>query len=345
MQHIGIDCRFAGAHAGLGRYTRELTTHLLKRNDLLTYTLFVLDENEEWIKDIPADRARIVEAPFPHYSFSEQVQFPHALQTSGIDLLFSPHFNVPLYVQVPFIAVIHDLILHRYPNTAGYPKQWAYRLLMKSTVTRSRSLIAVSTFTALELGGLYGGNILKKTDIVGEGVARAFTPQSEAAQQTVREKLGLHSPFFLYVGNAKEHKNVQMLLDAYVASDRGDTEILLVTGGPEADRLKLPHGARLLPGVSDADLPALYSAARAFVTASLYEGYCLPVAEALACGCSVIATDRSAIPKIAGGRALLVEPTVAAFNAALSSATLPRPSGTMPRWEDAAEQVAKILLR
>src|SRR6185436_11796887 len=110
MSLVAIDCRFASYHAGLGRYTRELTSALLKRDDPWDYMLLVKDPAESWLRGLPSS-PRIVAAPFAHYSFAEQWHLPRVIRESGADLLFSPHFNVPLRSPVPFLITVHDLIL------------------------------------------------------------------------------------------------------------------------------------------------------------------------------------------------------------------------------------------
>lgn len=344
MKRIGIDCRFAGTRSGLGRYTREIVRHLLKRRDPVGYVLFVRSDEEEWLAALRTiGNWQLAIGNFPHYSITEQVFFPAVIKRSKIDLLFSPHFNVPLLCPVPFIVTIHDLILHRYPNQASFFKYLAYRAVMGYAIRNARRIIAVSDFTAGEIVSVYGSHLREKIAAVREGIAPHFFPRDSIEQKTIREKYLLESPFFLYVGNAKEHKNMQVLIDAFASLDDSSTELILVTHGKEVERLTHGDGVRIIPTVSDSDLPALYSAARAFVTASLYEGFCLPVAEAEACGCPVIATRRGSIPEVAGSDALLIEPTIEAFTRAMEHPPVAHTSVHHWSWEEAAEKTAMIL--
>lgn len=340
MKKILIDCRFAGSHSGLGRYSRSIAKELLALGEL-DYQLLVRSKNESWI---PKD-ARVIEADIPHYSLAEQTTLPRIISSSGADILFSPHFNVPLNCPIPFIVTIHDLILHRYPNQSSFIKRFAYKMLVKHAVDRAQKIIAVSDFTKNELLKTYGSAIDSKTTVILEGVDEQYRPAASDAIQSLRTAHNLQKPFFLYVGNAKEHKNVHTLIDAFVQSDRGSThELVLLTGGTEAARLKpLPDGVRCIRDVSDQTLPVLYSAADVLVTASLYEGFCLPVAEALACGCPVIASNATAIPQIASGRATLVEPTVAAFADAFTSIPNRPTPYRIAEWRDAAKATLGIL--
>lgn len=332
MQKILIDCRFAALHVGLGRYTRELVTHLYKQSSSNQYVLLVRNQQEEWI---PKD-AQTVEADIPHYSLQEQTVLPKIIRLSGADLFFCPHFNVPFFCPVPFIVTVHDLILHRYPNHASLLKRIAYHCIIGNAVRKAKSIVAVSNFTAQELSQVYGSSIAKKTIVIHEGVSDIYHPLYEKVIEVVLQKFAITRPYFLYVGNAKEHKNVQILIDAFHDANLHEADLLLVSGGPEAASLTLGANVRILPSVSDRDLPALYSGANALVTASLYEGYCLPVAEALACGCPVIASNRTVIPETADGHAMLIEPTREAFAKAFLHPPTDRARYVVGTWEKAA---------
>ena len=356
---IGIDCRFAATRSGIGRYTQELVQALLKRNDPWRYVLFVADAKGHGLGALPhSGNFQFSIFNFQHYSIGEQLFFPRAIQRSKVSLMHFPHFNAPLFCSIPFIATIHDLILHTYPNEASFLKRAAYRLLMRSAVTRAQHLIAVSRFTAEELAKMYGENVQRKTSVIHEGISENFHPASESEKRRITEKYRLPSHFLLYVGAAKEHKNVQTLIDACQDAE----QLVLVTGGKEAARLRLRPNTRILEGVDDNDLPALYSLARCFVLPSLAEGFGLPILEAMACGCPVVASNCASIPEIAGGHALLVEPTVKGLSEGIRKVESGPPfapaelrrgkqwkveSGSMEHarsftWERAAEETAKV---
>ncbi|MEK7563384.1 MAG: glycosyltransferase family 1 protein [Patescibacteria group bacterium] len=339
MKTIGIDCRFARTQSGLGRYTRSIVTELLNRKDPLEYVLFVRCEQEAWLQGI--DHCRLHIADYAHYSLAEQLLFPGAIRDSGIDLLFSPHFNVPLLCPVPFVATIHDLILHRHPGDASFLKRMAYRMQMACTIKRAKAILAVSSFTALEIGGVYGPPALRKCQRTGEGVENVFHPASIASVAAVRTRYGLQRPFFLYVGSGKKHKNVQFLIDAFTKADLHEKNLVLVM---QSCPPSLPAGVMHLPAVSDEDLPALYSAAECFTTASLYEGFCLPVAEALSCGCPVIAMNATAAPETAKGQAMLLNTDSEAWTRAFKSPPMRPVHYSRPSWQDAAAKTAEVLL-
>jgi glycosyltransferase involved in cell wall biosynthesis len=159
---------------------------------------------------------------------------------------------------------------------------------------------------------------------------------------SVVKKYGLRPDFFLYIGSGKTHKNVPMLLKALAALHDDQQQLVVVMPG---ESRKLPHTGNVLflSAVEEADLPALYSAAACFITASLYEGYGLPVAEALSCGCPVIAVDRTAVPETAQGSAMLVEPSIEAITDAIRHPPKRPVTYFRPQWSLAAQVTAETL--
>ena len=331
VKTIAIDCRFASTNSGIGRYTRELVSELIKSNEC-NWKLLVKSVSETW-----PNRAELIHAPFDHYSLSEQRRLPKLLKSIKADLLFSPHFNVPFFCPIPYVITIHDLILHRYPNQSSVLKRFAYKLLMSRAVRKSKHIITISNFVLNDIAQTYGRNKIKnKTSVIYEGVSDNFYPRSEVEQ---------NDEFFLYVGNAKEHKNVQTLIVAHKQLPDDSPSLVLVCGGTESKRLKINNRVRLISEINDEELPALYSSAKAFVTASLYEGYCLPVTEAQACGCPVIASNQGAIPEVAGDEAKLIEPNIEQFISAMKSPPGPPVNYLSPKWSDTADKTLNVLMK
>lgn len=336
---IAIDCRFAGTGTGLARYTKELVAALLERHDGLEYVFIV--RSADALPSIPSPHRMIV-ADIPHYSVAEHAKLPDVLRKSGATLAFFTQFNVPFFCPLPYVVTVHDLILHRHPGDASFLKRAMYRILMHRSLRHAKKVIAVSQWTKQDIRETYGPSVAKKTVVIGEGVSDAYVPQPLPRIDDLRRRYNLQKPFFLYVGNCKVHKNVPVLLEAFRRA-LPDAELILVSGGAESRALALPPNARLIEGVPNEDLPLFYAAARCFVTASLDEGYCLPVAEALACGCPVAASNRTAIPEILTGHGMLLEPTVEAFTEAFQN---PPPLAAPVRvgsWEQAAEETAELL--
>ena len=338
MKTIAIDCRFAATNSGLGRYTRELVRRMTSAQDLKCI-LLTQSMQESWIPQ----GAAVIEAPIPHYSLAEQTRLPQIIRSTNADVLFSPHFNVPYRCPIPFVITVHDLILHHYPNRASALKQFFYRRLMKRAVSQASAIVTVSNFVAKELSIAYGSSIQSRLRVIPEGVDESYGPIDA---NRIREVMSIHdiqTPYFLYVGNAKQHKNVQVLIDAFSLLPASDVQLILVTGGAESAALRLAERVRILSNVAEEHLPAFYAGANLFVTASLYEGFCLPVAEALACGCPVIASNRSAIPEVAHGRAMLVEPTIQGVLEAFRMPPTDRTPYRVGSWDEAAQATAALL--
>lgn len=341
MKTIGIDCRFADAQGGLGRYTRSLVSAILQTNPDIHFRLFVLDAGASWLSKLPGNAFDVIAAPFRPYSLAEQIRFPSVLRAAKCDLLFFPHFNVPLLASQPFVVTVHDLILHRFPNRASLVKRMAYRLLMRRAVSRARKVIVVSDFTGTELRAMFGDACSRKLCVIPQGVDPVFRAVENDKAQSVLDRLTLRRQFFLYVGNAKQHKNVPALIHAFQKSKRDDCDLVLVWGGKEAEGLEAPSCVRRITGLGDEDLAALYSSALAFVTTSLYEGFCLPAAEAQACGCPVIALKNSALPEVVE-HGVLVE-TLEEFSKALVSPPSHFIAGKVRGWGEVAKETLQMM--
>ena len=355
MPLIGIDCRFGSVYGGLGTYTRELVSALLQRHDPWEYVLFCPEERPSWLESLKlGNRARVIEAPFAHYSLSEQLEFPNLLQDSDADLLLFPHFNVPLSCPIPFVCTVHDLILHRFPNESGWLKRMAYRFVLRQALSRARAVSTVSEYTKSDLRSVYGSVFDQKTHVVYPGINPVFHHRKEAERAPLFARHGLDRPYFLYVGNCKEHKNVQTLVEAYRKAALPSTDLVLVSGGRESAHIQRVEGVRFLSGLNEDDLACLMSGALACVTATLLEGFCLPLVEAMACRTPVLGTWAGPIPEVCGSHALLAEPTVDAFVSALKTLVTDHTIRTTARldaaeawahaytWKRAAEQTVRL---
>lgn len=338
-----MDCRFAGKDVGIGRYTKEIAVRLPTLFPEATFIYFVADPHAEWCQKLPAN-VELRHATAKPYSLAEQTTFSRMLHKEDLQLFFAPHFNIPFICSVPFVSTIHDLILHRYPNGAPVLKQFFYRKQVARAITNARKVIAVSEYTKQDLLSLRGTTLEQKIAVVPECASSAFSPRSKEEASQVLHRLNVHRPFFLYVGNAKEHKRVPMLLEAFSKLDASLPELVLVMGGKEVKRLHLPPRAHVLPSVSDDELAALYSSAVSFVSASIDEGFCLPLAEAEACGCPVIAVKAGAIPEFAGPNAMLIHDSVDALVAAFKNPPSASPLLMKKRtWEDVAKETVDVL--
>jgi glycosyltransferase involved in cell wall biosynthesis len=222
------------------------------------------------------------------------------------DLFFSPGYNTPLSCPSPFVFTIHDLS-HIYCPEASSPLiRLYYATVMKRACRRAATILTVSEFTrkqTIDWSGLSPEKVLN----VGCGVDPTYHPKGDS--------YGLPFPYFLSVSNRRRHKNEFRLVEAFVMANLDPRIRLVFTGEPIPDlvrRIETHHlrsRVDFVGAVPEAKLPSLYRGAEALIFPSLYEGFGLPVLEAMACGTPVVTSNVTAMPEVAGDAALLVDPT------------------------------------
>ena len=238
------------------------------------------------------------------------------LQREGIDIFFSPVSYFPAYFNVKrTVTVVHDLIPFINPIWVPLKSLIIDRLILKRAVRNSERIITVSRNTLKDLSVLFP-DAFSKAHLIYEGVSSAFRPQPKEKVDVIKKKLGIKGDYILYVGALSRRKNVLNLLEAYSMLPTGLRDSFsLVYCGKGSLRNKLRNIASkknlrvIFTGyVAPKDLPALYSGATVFVYISFYEGFGLPVLEAMATGVPVVTSKTSALPETTDSAAILVNP-------------------------------------
>jgi glycosyltransferase involved in cell wall biosynthesis len=226
---------------------------------------------------------------------------------NGHDLFFSPGYNTPLFCRSPFVFTVHDLSHIYCPENSSPAIRLYYSTILKRACRNAENILTVSEFTRGQIIE-WSGVREEKVFNVGCGVDPAYCPGGPTYR--------LPFPYVLCVSNRKKHKNEFRLVEAFARARLASNICLVFTGDPEKrllrwiERQKLSVGRIVfLRNVPEAKLPSLYRGATAMVFPSLYEGFGLPVLEAMASGTPVLTSNVTAMPETAGGAALLVDPT------------------------------------
>ncbi len=315
---IGIDARKL-TDFGIGTYITNLVRGLAEIDQENRYVLFVGPPGRDLLADLP-ENFRLVYEHSPVYSLRELLVLSWKLFRLKLDLYHSTHYVLPAYVRCRVVVTIHDIIHLLYPEFL--PNRlallYAQRMIHRS-LTRGDRIIADSNNTKTDLMSYFDTDG-RKIEVIYPGVADRYRNHLDRA--TIDRVLARHSisrPYLLFVGNPKPHKNLDRVVRAFarvVAADAFSGDLVCV-GGRDQNQFRIANRARqidiadrvrLLGHVPEEDLPALYQGATLFVYPTLYEGFGLPVAEAMASGVPVITSSTSSLKEISEGYAELVDP-------------------------------------
>src|SRR5579883_1683212 len=247
----------------------------------------------------------------------EQHIFPEIARKREAKLLFVPHFAPPIRASVPVITTIHDVIPFALPEYRPLSAVWLYQQVIARGARRAALIITVSEHAKSEIIRLLGIPE-EKIRVIAEAAGSQFRAVSDPQRlKAARIKYNVGDRFFMYLGGFDMRKNVPLLIGAFAALVHrvndpglkllisGDTSVLGTSPlFPDWRPLVRKFGleSRVVSAfVADEDLPAMYSAATAFVYPSLYEGFGLPPLEAMACGAPVIVSDHPALVEVTGG--------------------------------------------
>jgi glycosyltransferase involved in cell wall biosynthesis len=317
---IGIDASRATREQRTG--TEGYSLHLIR-------ALLELDQHNEYVLYFnrpprpglfpasPRWRARVMPCP----RLWTHVRLSLEMLAAPPDVLFVPAHVLPIVHPRRSVVTVHDLGYRHEPQAHRLLDRLYLELSTRYNARAASQVIADSAATKRDLVQLYGTDPQRIT-VVPLGVDELFQPVNDAARlAAVRAQYGIPGDYLLYVGTLQPRKNLVRLIEAWNKIRNSNFEIrnwVLVIAGKRGwlyeeifatvQRLGL-EGQVLFPGyVPEEDLPALLSGATAFVLPSLYEGFGLPVLEAMACGTPVIAANVASLPEVVGDAGLLVDP-------------------------------------
>ncbi|MCL4266211.1 MAG: glycosyltransferase family 4 protein [Anaerolineae bacterium] len=313
-----LDARTATEHfPGIGRYVSNLARAMAVELQTSEELVLLVDSVRlsPWpLPPVSEQIQQVVTAVSP-FSLSQQWQIPRLLRQHGAAVYHSPFYLMPYRPGLSTILTVHDLIPQLFPTYFSVRTRLLSEITTRLALRCADHLIVDSVATRQDVLQRYA---IKPERVTAVPLAPdpRFTPQSAADVQRIRAQYQLPANYVLYLGINKPHKNLVQLVEAWTAVH--PSSVTLVIAGawdgryPEArertQQLAAGEAIRFIGPVADADLPGLYSGAHFFIFPSLYEGFGLPVIEAMACGTAVITSHVSSLPEVAGEAALYVNP-------------------------------------
>lgn len=319
---IGIDAGPLIGEGGISNYVGPLLRHLLGHQSNAQFHLFL---RRSWLKhpQVPSltSLAPVHPVRIPDRILTwwwDHLKVPVPWDSSGwakLDLFLGTCLFAPILKRGAVLSIIYDLIPLRLPSL--FPDCEAFKEHIQNICGRSHTLIVISQQTKQDLIDLLGVDD-RRIHVIYPGRTEHFHPVSPDEVVHIQRHYGLEQGYLLYVGSLGPHKNVVTLLKAYqTARAAGDLKAKLVLvanqrWGQEvrlyADSLPARKDIVWLEQISQEELPALYTGAQAFVFPSRYEGFGLPVLEAMACRTPVVVTRQGALPEVAGDAGCYVDP-------------------------------------
>ena len=232
------------------------------------------------------------------------------------DVAHSTYF-APYRLPCPVAVSVHDVSFRRFPEFFSRRDRLLFSTLLPGSLRRAAGILTLSSHSRDEVREFYPG-LRAGIHVVPAAPAAVFQPLDAAAVEPVLVRNGIRRPYLLAVGSIQPRKNLLRLIEAYAEVHRAHPQVQMVIVGPGGFRAShirdaivergLSDAVRWLGYITDADLAAIYNASVALVYPSVYEGFGLPVIEAMACGRPVVAANTSSLPEVAGDAGVLVDP-------------------------------------
>ncbi|MCA9900826.1 MAG: glycosyltransferase family 4 protein [Ardenticatenaceae bacterium] len=301
--------------AGIHQYIAQVLRHLPWEEGEPTYVVFT--QQKQLFADLPGITAVSSRLPTDKRLLRilwEQIVWPWQLWQNRVDLLHSMAFVTPLFSRCPAVITVYDLSFYHFPERFPALQRLYLSSQTRRSCQRARRIITISESSRQDVHRFLGVP-LEWIDVVVPGVDAVYRPLPPDEVAAFRQRQGLER-FVLHVGTLQPRKNIPVLIDAFARQDDPELKLVLVGGKGwlydeifrQVQALGLADRVIFTGYVPDDDLPLWYNAAELLVFPSVYEGFGLPVVEAMACGTPVIASNSSSIPEAVGEAGLLFAP-------------------------------------
>ena len=320
-----IDARMYGLeNSGIGRYLINLIKYLTESKNDLQFVVLLKENYFNELK-LPENWKKVL-ADFRHYTFEEQIKLPGIISKEEPSLVHFPHFNTPFFWKGKNVLTIHDLTTQRQgmessnlPFVKYFLKRITFLIIASNAVKDSMKIITPSDAVKEDVVKYYSVSP-SKIKTIYEGVSGFLgDKESKTSNLEILTKYKLKKPYFLYVGNAYLHKNLEKAIEAMALLNkkRSEQAILAIVGSRDVfkkrlEKMVIEHGAdiyvKLLGYVPDEELQVLYKSSVAFVYPSLSEGFGLQGLEAMQNNTLLLASDIKVFKEIYKGNAFYFDP-------------------------------------
>jgi len=300
------------AETGIARYTRELIAGLQQAE--IDITILQTDQTMHGKKNIRLKGSKFL----PGLLTFGQIEIARLAYQKNLALVHDTTGCAPLWLtRASRLVTIHDVIPYIYPETSTKLDWLIYRFWLPLIVQRLDSIITASEHSKMDILR-YLPVKPENITVIPEAASPIYQPLSSTEVEHTLSRHRINFPYILYVGSIQARKNLTRLLEAFAQVRHWAQKWKLVIVGAAQwkyasvfetlEQLQLTSNVHFTNYVAESDLPALYNGASLFVFPSLYEGFGLPVLEAMACGTPVITSNCSSLPEVTGEAAILVDP-------------------------------------
>jgi len=308
---------------GVGIYALNLVSQIYRLDQENTYYMLVQDD-ESALNFIDDKRFTVIKAKskiFRKFAFRfilEQIYIPYLVLRHKIDMVHSLHYSFPLFAPAKKAVTVHDLTFYKSARSHQFIKRYYFGGFLYLVAIFADRIIVDSNSTSNDFLQKFKVN-QKKITVAHLGKDASFRPGLDQDKiEEVKTKYGIKKDYFLYLGTIEPRKNIRRLILAFNRFLKENSSYQLVIAGKKgwgyeevfvlADDLHLEGSVNFIGFIDEKDKPYLISGAKIFIYPSLYEGFGIPVLEAMSCGIPTITSNVSSLAEISGGAALLINP-------------------------------------